>query len=77
MDTVWSFTKQKLKQRYPIPNIFNLLAGKVAKDLPTPIELIAQFLITEYSIASVTNLHSDALPFNTIARVSLLADCIF
>ena len=73
----WSFTEQQLKQGDPIPPEFDFLVYKIASYLSIPKESIAQFLITEYPVGSVINWHRDAPPFDIIAGVSLLSNCIF
>jgi alkylated DNA repair dioxygenase AlkB len=73
----WSFTEQKLKQGEPIPNDFNFLVERIASQIHIARECIAQFLVTEYPVGSLINWHRDAPPFETIAGVSLLSDCVF
>lgn len=73
----WSFTEQQLKQGAPIPAEFDFLIGKIATKLAIPTSTFTQLLITEYPVDSVINWHRDAPPFNIIAGVSLLSDCIF
>ena len=73
----WSFTEQQLKPGNPIPAGFDFLVDKIASQLSIQKESIAQFLITEYPVGSVINWHRDAPPFDIIAGVSLLSNCIF
>ena len=73
----WSFTEQRLIHGKPIPAEFDFLVDKIARQLSVSYDQIAQFLITEYPVGSVINWHRDAPPFNIIAGVSLLTDCIF
>ena len=73
----WSFTEQRLKQGAAIPGTFHFLVERVASHLNITKESIGQFLITEYPVVAVINWHRDAPPFETIAGVSLLSDCIF
>lgn len=73
----WSFTDQQLKQGDPIPGTFIFLVERIAAHLKIPVAAIAQFLITEYPVDAVINWHRDAPPFETIAGISLLSDCIF
>ena len=73
----WSFTEQQLKHGNPIPDRFDFLIERIARLLEIPKEFIAQFLITEYPVGSMINWHRDAPPFDIIAGVSLLTECIF
>lgn len=73
----WSFTEQQLKTGQPIPDDFMFLVKKVAQRLNIASTCIAQFLVTEYPVGSVINWHRDAPPFDTIAGISLSADCTF
>lgn len=73
----WSFTGQCLKAGNPIPQEFQFLVEKIAQQLAIPTGRIAQFLVTEYPPGSVINWHRDAPPFDIVAGVSLLNDCIF
>jgi alkylated DNA repair dioxygenase AlkB len=73
----WSFTEQQLKQGEPIPQAFDFLLEKIAAQLAIDKQSIAQFLVTEYPVGALINWHRDAPPFETIAGISLLTDCIF
>lgn len=73
----WSFTDQQLKPGNPIPTGFDFLVQKVADELRIGKPSIAQFLVTEYPVGSVINWHRDAPPFEIVAGISLLSDCIF
>ena len=73
----WSFTEQQLKKGNDIPSEFEFLVARIADQLKIKTSAITQFLITEYPVGSVINWHRDAPPFDTIAGVSLLSDCIF
>lgn len=73
----WSFTEHKLKKANEIPKSFDFLIDKVSHHLQVKTQALAQLLVTEYPVGSVINWHRDAPPFDIIAGVSLLSDCIF
>jgi alkylated DNA repair dioxygenase AlkB len=73
----WSFTEQCLKDGEPFPAGADFLVERIATKLSIKKEQVAQFLITEYPVGSVINWHRDAPPFEIIAGVSLLSDCVF
>lgn len=73
----YSFDKRNLSRGKPIPSSFNTLIQKVASHLSVAPEEFAEVLITEYPVGSVINWHRDAPPFDVIAGISLMADCVF
>lgn len=73
----WSFEKQILTKGPAIPIDFLWLIERIAAQLTIRKEAIVELLITEYREGSIINWHRDAPPFDIIAGISLLADCIF
>ena len=73
----WSFEKRVLSKGKEIPAVFNWLLEKVAHFIQVPVQNISELLVTEYPAGSVINWHRDAPPFDTIAGISLLTDCVF
>jgi len=73
----YSFTNRKLSKGKDIPAEFELLVKKVAMKLELSPSDFAELLVTEYPPGSVINWHRDAPPFDMIAGISLLSDCIF
>lgn len=73
----WSFEKRKLAKGKEIPTAFKFLIQKLADHASISENDFAELLITEYPVDSVINWHRDAPPFDLIAGISLLSDCIF
>ncbi|WP_423148265.1 alpha-ketoglutarate-dependent dioxygenase AlkB [Rubrolithibacter danxiaensis] len=73
----YNFDQRSLSKGKEIPPVFNTLIKKVATKVLIPESHFAELLITKYPPGSVINWHRDALPFNLIAGISLLADCTF
>ena len=73
----YSFDKRSLTKGKEIPAAFASLVNKVAAHLSIPAEEFAELLLTEYPPGAVINWHRDAPPFDLIAGISLLSDCIF
>jgi len=73
----YQFDHRRLTPAPAMPARFSGLVRKVAAYLHLTEEAIAKMLITEYPVGSVINWHRDAPPFELIAGVSLLSDCIF
>lgn len=73
----WSFEKRSLSKGKEIPVVFHSIIKKVAGHLSIPETSFAELLVTEYPAGAVINWHRDAPPFDIIAGVSLLSDCIF
>src|SRR5688572_26116325 len=73
----WSFEKRTLSKGKEIPASFSSLMNKVAVHLSIKPGDFAELLVTEYPIGSVINWHRDAPPFDVIAGISLLSDCVF
>ena len=73
----YSFSNGSLTKGRDIPASFNYLIEKVAKHLSLMPEQFAELLITEYSPGSVINWHRDAPPFDIIAGISVMGDCVF
>lgn len=73
----WSFEKRILSKGKDIPQVFFPLINKLSVQLQVNPGQIAELLVTEYPPGSLINWHRDAPPFDIIAGVSLLSDCIF
>lgn len=73
----YSFDKRQLSKGKEIPAALHWLVTKVANHLSISSESIAELLVTEYPIGAVINWHRDAPPFDIIAGISLLSDCMF
>jgi alkylated DNA repair dioxygenase AlkB len=73
----YSFDKRSLSQGKEIPEVFQPLIDKAAKQIGVAPGDFSELLITEYPVGSVINWHRDAPPFDVIAGISLGADCIF
>jgi alkylated DNA repair dioxygenase AlkB len=73
----YSFDNRKLSRGKEIPNEFKSLISRVAKRTHVSEDHFAEVLVTEYPVGSVINWHRDAPPFEIIAGISLLSDCIF
>jgi alkylated DNA repair dioxygenase AlkB len=73
----YSFTNRKLSEGKRIPGEFDFLLRKVAEKTGVNATDFAELLVTEYPPGSVINWHRDAPPFDIIAGISLLSDCIF
>src|SRR5215218_2024995 len=67
----WSFEKRTLSKGKDIPQPFQWLVEKVAKQLRLPVEAFKELLVTEYPEGAVINWHRDAPPFDLIAGLSL------
>ena len=73
----WNFANRSLSKGKEIPIVFLPLIEKVSNHLAiSPVDF-AELLLTEYPARSVINWHRDAPPFDLIAGISLLSDCIF
>ncbi len=73
----WSFEKRILSKGKEIPPVFTPLIKKLSTHLNINPDQIAELLVTEYPPGSLINWHRDAPPFDIIAGVSLLSDCVF
>jgi len=73
----WNFQTRTLTKGKEIPKEFDSLIAKVAMKLCLPNRQFAELLLTEYPVGSVINWHRDAPPFDVIAGISLLSDCVF
>ena len=73
----YHFDTRRLTKAKPIPREFQLLIRKVATHLSLPETDLEKLLITEYPPGSVINWHRDAPPYELIAGVSFLSDCVF
>ena len=73
----YSFENRTLRKGTTIPDAFNQLIGKVAVQAGITPDQFAELLVTEYPPGAVINWHRDAPPFDLIAGISLLSDCIF
>jgi len=72
----YSFDRRALSKGKPIPPDFQWLLEKTAAQLNIENDF-AELLITEYPPGAVINWHRDAPPFDIIAGISLLSECIF
>ena len=73
----YSFDKRTLSRSQEIPDAYRTLIEKVASHTSLLPEEFAELLITEYPVGSVINWHRDAPPFDIIAGISLMSDCVF
>ena len=73
----YSFEARKLSEGRPIPPVFDWLIQNVSTVTKIESEAFAELLVTEYPPGSVINWHRDAHPFDVIAGISLLSDCVF
>ena len=73
----WSFEKKVLSKGRDIPEDYDFLVQRISDYLSISPKAIAELLVTEYPPGSVINWHRDAPPFDIIAGVSLMSDCIF
>ena len=73
----YSYEKRGLSEGEPIPPAFDRLIKQVSRYLMIDESDFAELLITKYPAGSVINWHRDANPFELIAGISLLSDCIF
>ena len=73
----YSFDKRTVSKGKEIPPVFDFLIEKLAVHLSTKPLVFEELLITEYPPGSVINWHRDAPPFDLIAGISLLSDCVF
>ena len=72
----YSFEKKKISKGKEIPSEFQWLIKKVM-EYSGSTKIFAELLITKYPIGSVINWHRDAPPFEIVAGISLLSDCVF
>lgn len=72
----YSFDKRTISKGQDIPGEFQWLVRKISS-LFQDKKTFEALLITEYPVGSVINWHRDAPPFEAIAGISLLSDCIF
>lgn len=72
----YSFEKRTISKGAEIPSEFEGLIKKVSNHSGGT-KAFSALLITEYPVGSVINWHRDAPPFETIAGISLLSDCVF
>jgi alkylated DNA repair dioxygenase AlkB len=73
----YSFDNKSLTQGLPIPENLQWLIRRVAELISVVPDEIGEVLVTLYPQGSVINWHRDAPPFDIIAGVSLLSDCVF
>lgn len=73
----YHFDSGMLSAGEPIPTFFTVLIEKVAKHTAIPAADFKELLVTEYPVGSVINWHRDAPPFDAVAGISLLSDCLF
>jgi alkylated DNA repair dioxygenase AlkB len=73
----YSLDDDEVRPGNEIPAGFHKLVQRVASTLTIEPSEIRELLITEYPVGAQINWHRDAFPFETIAGVSLLADCTF
>lgn len=73
----YSFDNNDISKGKSIPEAFKPLINKVSSFLSLSPDAFAEVLLTEYPPQSVINWHRDAPPFDVIAGISLIGDCIF
>ncbi|HVK96401.1 MAG TPA: alpha-ketoglutarate-dependent dioxygenase AlkB [Flavisolibacter sp.] len=73
----YSFEKGKLVKGQTIPSSFNFIITRIADFINVNPAEIAELLVIEYPVGSVINWHRDAPPFDLIAGISLMSDCLF
>jgi alkylated DNA repair dioxygenase AlkB len=73
----YSFDDRKISKGKNIPHEFYPLVSRVAEVCHVKQEDFSELLVTEYPVGSVINWHRDAPPFELIAGISVLSDCIF
>src|SRR3954471_18893974 len=73
----YSFDNGSLTKGKDIPPVFNYIINKVSNYISTQPNDFSELLVTEYPVGSVINWHRDAPPFDVIAGISLLSDCVF
>jgi alkylated DNA repair dioxygenase AlkB len=73
----WSFENRTLSRGRPIPEHFEWLIGKVARQVGLAQERIVQLLLIEYPPGAVINWHRDAPHFDMIMGISLHGERIF
>jgi alkylated DNA repair dioxygenase AlkB len=73
----YSFDHKVLTQGAEIPKGFEGIIQKTSLHLGLSKEAFSELLVTEYPVGSVINWHRDAFPFEIIAGISLMADCVF
>jgi alkylated DNA repair dioxygenase AlkB len=73
----YDFSTRKLLKGKPVPESLLWLIDKVAVQMNTASDDIAEVLITEYPPGSVINWHRDAPPFDRIAGLSLGSEVMF
>lgn len=73
----YSFDRRALTKGREIPEVFRPLVDRAATHLGVANEEVAELLVTQYPAGAVINWHRDAPPFDRIAGISLLSDCIF
>ncbi|WP_256009624.1 alpha-ketoglutarate-dependent dioxygenase AlkB [Desertivirga xinjiangensis] len=73
----WNFASRTLSKGKEIPTVFKPLIEKVSNLVAIHPTDFAELLLTEYPPGSVINWHRDAPPFDLIAGISLLSDCVF
>jgi alkylated DNA repair dioxygenase AlkB len=73
----WHFQNRTLSKGLDIPEAFIPIIEKVGARLNITTSSFAEVLLTQYDPGTVINWHRDAPPFEKIAGVSLLSDCVF
>ena len=73
----YNFSNRSLTKGKDIPEAFQPLITRIARQLSIEPRHFAELLLTEYPAGAVINWHRDAFPFDLIAGVSLLSDCVF
>ena len=73
----YNFDNNQLTKGENIPSEFDPFIQKVAYHLSIAQNQFIELLVTEYAVGTVINWHRDAMQFNLIAGISLLADCTF
>jgi alkylated DNA repair dioxygenase AlkB len=73
----FNFENRSISPGNPIPTSFEGMIRKVSQTINLEPKDFSELLITEYPVGSVINWHRDAPPFEIIAGISILSDCIF
>src|SRR5688572_14245159 len=73
----WNFSTRVLSKGLEMPAGLKFIIDKVAQHLSIDSADFAELLITEYPVGSVINWHRDAPPFDLIAGISLMSNCVF
>jgi alkylated DNA repair dioxygenase AlkB len=73
----YHFDSRSISPGNPIPAEFKFLLERVSEHTRVRPEAFKEVLVTEYPSGAMINWHRDAPPFQSIADISLAADCNF